>query len=73
VLLWQWCLTINTEWIAVPPSEDRHTLPPKVKGRREGVEDAIKEGTSDVIPKREVALANSLGGTVGIESPSRVG
>jgi hypothetical protein len=45
----------------------------KVKGRREGVEDAIKEGTSDSIPKHEVALANSLDGTLGIESPSRVG
>ncbi len=60
---------------AVPPPEDRGTLLPKVKGRREGVEDAIKEGTSDAVPKREVALANRIGGSVGfgIESPSRVG
>ena len=57
---------------AVPPPEDRHTLLPKVKGRREGVEDAINEGTSDGVPKREVALANSIGGTVGVESPSGV-
>ncbi len=46
----------------------RHTVLPKVKGRREGVEDAIKEG----IPACEVALAISIGGTVGVESPSRV-
>jgi hypothetical protein len=58
---------------AVHPSKDRHTLQPKVKGRREIVEDAVKKGTSDGVPNREVALANSLGGTVGVESPSRVG
>jgi hypothetical protein len=48
-------------------------LLPKVKGRREGVEDAVEEGTSDGIPEHEVAPANRLGGSVGIESPSRVG
>jgi hypothetical protein len=58
---------------AVPPLKDRHTVLPKVKGRREGVEDANKEGRSDGVPKHEFALANSLGGTVGIESPSTVG
>ncbi len=42
-----------------------------MKGRREGVEDATKEETIDGIPKHEVTLANSLGGTVGVESPSR--
>jgi hypothetical protein len=58
---------------AVPLPEDRHTLLPKLKGRREGVEDAVEEGTSDGVPEHEVALANSLGGTVGVESPSKVG
>jgi hypothetical protein len=59
---------------ATSPSKDRHTLLPKVKGRMEGVEDAVKEGASDSIPEHEVALANSRGGgTVGVESPSRVG
>jgi hypothetical protein len=48
-------------------------LLPKVKGRREGVEDAIKEGRSDGVPEHEVALANSWGITVGIEIPSTVG
>jgi hypothetical protein len=57
----------------VPPPKDRHTLLPKVKGRREGVEDALKEETRGSIPEHEAALSNSLGGTVGIESPSRVG
>ncbi len=45
----------------------------KVKGRREGVEDAVKEGAGDGVPEREVALANSVGGAVGVESPSFVG
>ncbi len=58
---------------AISPSKDRHTSLSKVKGRREGVENAIKEGASDGIPEHEVALANSVGGTVGVESPSRVG
>ncbi len=58
---------------ATAPSNDSHTLLPKVKGRREGVEDAIGEGTSDGNPEHEVALANRLGGSVGIEKPSRVG
>ena len=58
---------------ATSPSKDCHTSLPKVKGRREGVKDAIEEGASDSIPKREVALANRLGGSVGIESPSTVG
>ncbi len=57
---------------ATSPSKDRHTLLPKVKGRREGGEDAVEEGASDGVPKREVALANSIGGTVGVESPSGV-
>jgi hypothetical protein len=48
-------------------------LLPKVNCRREGVEDAVEEGTSDGVPEREVALANSLGGIVVIESPPRVG
>ena len=59
-------------WV-VPPPENRHTSLPKVKGRREGIEGAIEEGTSDGVPKREVALANRFGGSVGIESPSTVG
>jgi hypothetical protein len=58
---------------AVPPPKDKHTSLPKVKGRREGVEDTIEEGTSDGIPEHEDALINSLGGTVGGESPSRGG
>jgi hypothetical protein len=58
---------------ATNPSKDRHTLLPKVKGRREGVEDAIRERASDGIPEREVALTNRFGGSVGIESPSTVG
>jgi hypothetical protein len=56
---------------AVPPPEDRHTSLPKVKGRREGVEYAIKGETSDSIPEHEVVLTNSLDGSVGIETPSR--
>jgi hypothetical protein len=48
-------------------------LLPKVKGRREGVEDAIKEGASDGVPEHEVTLANRLDGSVGIGNPSRVG
>ena len=48
-------------------------LLPKVKGRREGVEDAVKGGASDGIPERVVALANRFGGFVGVESPSLVG
>jgi hypothetical protein len=59
--------------LVVPPLKDRHTLLSKVKGRREGVEDAVKKGTSDGAPDREVALANRLSGSVGVESPSRVG
>jgi hypothetical protein len=47
-------------------------LLPKVKGRREGVEDAIKRGASDGIPERVVALANRFGRFVGVESPSTV-
>ena len=43
------------------------------KGRREGVEDVIKEGASDSVPEHGVALANSVGGAVGVESPSGVG
>jgi hypothetical protein len=39
----------------------------------EGVEDAFKEGASDCVPKPEVVLTNSIGGTVGIDTPSRVG
>ncbi len=58
---------------ATTPSEDRHTLQPKVKGRREGVEDAIKGGASDGIPERVVTFANRFGGFVGIERPSTVG
>ncbi len=58
---------------ATTPSEDRHTLLPKVKGRREGVEDAIEGGASDGVPKRVVALANRFGGFVGVESPSTFG
>jgi hypothetical protein len=58
---------------ATPPSKDRHTSLPKVKGRREGVEDAVKEEASDGVPKREVALANSLAGSVGVENPFGVG
>jgi hypothetical protein len=58
---------------AVPSPKDRHTLLPKVKGRREGVEDAIKEGKDDSIPECDIAHTNSWGGTVGVESLSRVG
>ncbi len=58
---------------ATTPSKDRHTLLPKVKGRREGVEDAVEGGASDGIPERVVALANRFGGFVGVESPSTVG
>jgi hypothetical protein len=45
----------------------------KVNGRREGVEDAVKEGAGDAIPKHEVALTNSVGGAVGVKNPSEVG
>jgi hypothetical protein len=45
----------------------------KVEGKREGVEDVVKVGTSDGIPKHEVAVTNWLSGSVGVESPSRVG
>jgi hypothetical protein len=55
---------------ATTPSEDRHTLLPKVKGRREGVEDAVKEGASDGVPECVVSLANRFGEFVGVESPS---
>jgi hypothetical protein len=48
-------------------------LLPKVKDRREGVEDAVKEGASDGIPEQVVALANRFGGFVGVESLSTVG
>jgi hypothetical protein len=58
-------------WFGPPPREGRHTLLTKVKGRREGVEDAVKEGKGDGVPDCEVASANSWCGTVGIESPSR--
>ncbi len=58
---------------AVPTPKDRQTLLPKLKGRREGVENTIKEGTSEGIPKGEVTLTNRLGGSVGIENPSRIG
>ncbi len=46
---------------------------PKVKGRREGVEDAVERGASDRVPERVVTLSNRFGGFVGIESPSTVG
>ncbi len=72
MLPWWWSLVTNTEWMGSPIHKDRHTLPPKVKGRKEGVEDAVEEATSDGIPEHEIALTNSLGGTVAIESPSRV-
>jgi hypothetical protein len=58
---------------ATTPFKDRHTLQPKIKGRREGVEDAVKGGASDGIPERVVALANRFGGFVGVESSSTVG
>jgi hypothetical protein len=58
---------------ATTPSKDRHTSLPMVKGRREGVEDAVKEGSSDGIPERVAALANRFGGSVGVESHSTVG
>jgi hypothetical protein len=58
---------------ATTPSEDRHTSLPKVKGRREGVEDAVEGGAIDGVPERVVALANRFGGFVGVESPSTVG
>ena len=59
--------------MAPPPDEERTTSPRKVKGRREGVEDAVKGGESDGVPERVVALANRFGGFVGVESPSTVG
>jgi hypothetical protein len=65
-----WPQTQN-RW-AVPPPKDRHTSLPKVKGRREGVEDAVEEVTIHGIPEHEVPLANSLGDTVGVESSSGV-
>jgi hypothetical protein len=43
------------------------------KGRREGVEDAIKGGARDGIPEHVVTLANRFSGFVGIESLSTVG
>ncbi len=46
---------------ATTPSEDRRTSLPKVKGKREGVEDAVKGGASDGDPERVVALANRFG------------
>jgi hypothetical protein len=52
--------------------KDRHTLLPKGKGRREGVEDAVEEGASDSVQEREVAVTNSVGGTVRVESPSGI-
>jgi hypothetical protein len=58
---------------ATPPPKDEHTLLPKVKGRREGVEDTIEEGASDGNSELEGALANSVDGTAGVESPSRIG
>jgi hypothetical protein len=58
---------------AITPSKDRHTSLPKVKGRREVVEDAIEGGASDSIPERVVPLANMFGEFVGVESPSTVG
>ncbi len=58
---------------ATTPSEDRHTLLLKLKGRREGVEDAVKGGASDGIPERVAALVNRFSRFVGIKSPSTVG
>jgi hypothetical protein len=52
-LPWWWSQAINTEWMGSPPPKDRHTSLPKVKGRREGVEDDVEEGTSDGVPKCE--------------------
>jgi hypothetical protein len=40
-----------------------------MRGRREGVEDAIGGGTSDSIPECELALTNSLGGTAVLKPP----
>ncbi len=57
---------------ATTPSKDRHTLLPKLKGGREGVEDAVKGGASDGVPEHVVALANRFGGFVGVESPTLV-
>jgi hypothetical protein len=56
-----------------PFPEGMESGAPNVTGCREGVEGAIEEGTSDGVPEREVALANSLGGTVGVERSPRVG
>jgi hypothetical protein len=72
-LPWWWSLATITKWMGSPSPKDRHTLLPKVKRRREGVEDAVKEGLSDGIPEHEVTLTNSWGGTVGVENPSGVG
>ena len=58
---------------ATTPSEDIHTLLLKVKGRKEGVEDAVKGGASDGVPERVVAHANRFSGFVGVESLSTVG
>ncbi len=57
---------------ATTPSEDRHTLLPKVTGRREGVEDAVEGGASDGIPERVVALANRFGGLLALKAPPQL-
>ncbi len=57
---------------ATTPSKDRHTSLLKVKGRREGVEDAIKGGASDGIPERVVALANRLSGLLVLKAPPQL-
>ncbi len=54
---------------ATTPFKDRHSSLLKVKGRREGVEDAIEGGASDGVPEH---VGERFGG-FGIESPSLVG
>jgi len=45
--------------MAPPPNEERTTSPRKVKGRREGVGGAIKEGVVDDTTERQSEVARA--------------
>ncbi len=61
-------------WV-VPPPKDRSTLPLKIEGRREGVEDVVEEVGGDNITEQQggVARTNVVRVVVGVGSPPRVG
>ncbi len=59
---------------AVPPPEDKSTLPLKIEGRKVGVEDVFEEIRGDNITEQQggVACTNMVRVIVGMGSPPSV-